>query len=108
MQSSKVEVNFCCFHRISVFGVRFLVVENRFHQDTSQDGSQEMWQTQAAHQSNKNYERDDYIFDFENDHIFVLATEEDEKTTIELDDMLEEKELHDGLREDDQWKDNQY
>ena len=82
--------NCCCFHRISVFGLRFLVVENRFHQDTSQDGSQEMWQTQAAHQSNKNYECDDYIFEFDNDYIFVFATEVNEKTTIELDDVLEE------------------
>ena len=54
IQSNKVEANFCCFHRISVFGVRFLMVENRFPQDTSQDVSQEMWQTQAAHQSKKN------------------------------------------------------
>ena len=47
----------------------------------SQDGSQEMWQTQAAHQSNKKYECDDYIF--------VFATEVNEKTTIDLDDVLE-------------------
>ena len=51
MQSNNVEANFCCFHRISVLGVRFLVVNNRFPQDTP-GGSQEMWQT------NKNYERD--------------------------------------------------
>ena len=40
-----------------------------------------MWQTQAAHHSNKNYECDDYIF--------VFSTEVNEKTTIELDDVLE-------------------
>ena len=90
IQSNNVEANFCCFHRTSVFGVRLLMVENRFHQDTSQDRSQEMWQTQAAHQSNKNYECDDYIFEFENDYIFVFATEVNEKTTIELDDVPEE------------------
>ena len=53
MQSNSVEANCCCFHRTSVFGARFLMVENRFHQDASQDVSQELWQTQAAHQSNK-------------------------------------------------------
>ena len=63
-----------------MFGVRFLTVENRFLQDVSQ----EMWQTQAAHHSNNNYVCDDYIFDFENDYIFVFATEVNEKTTIEL------------------------
>ena len=66
------------------------MVENRFSQDTYQDSSQEMWQTQAAHQSNKNYVCDDYIFEFEIDYIFVCATEVSEKTTIELDDALEE------------------
>ena len=66
------------------------MVENRFHQDTSQDEHQEMWQIQVAHQSNKNYECDDYIFEFENDYIFVFATEVSEQTTIELDDALEE------------------
>ena len=30
------------------------------------------------------------IFEFENDYIFVFATEVNEKTTIELDDVLEE------------------
>ena len=69
MESNSVEANFGCFHRMSVFGPRFLVVENRFHQDVSQ----EMWQTQAAHQSNKNYVCDDYIFEFESDYIFVFA-----------------------------------
>ena len=39
IQSNNVEANFC-FHRISVFGVRFLKVENRFPKDTSQDVSQ--------------------------------------------------------------------
>ena len=38
----------------------------------------------AAHQSNKNYVCDDYIFEFENEYIFVFATEVNEKT-IELD-----------------------
>ena len=49
-----------------------------------------MWQTQTAHQSNKNYECDDYNFEFENDYIFEYATAVHEKTTIELDDALEE------------------
>ena len=35
----------------------------------------------------------------------MFAIKVNEKTTIELDDVLE---LHDDLREDDQWKDNQY
>ena len=35
--------------------------------------SQEMWQTQAAHQSNKNYECDDYTPEIENDYIFVFC-----------------------------------
>ena len=73
-----------------MFGVRFLVVKNRFPQDTSQDVSQEMWQTQEAHQNTKNYECDDNIFESENDCIFVFATEVNEKTTIEFDDALEE------------------
>ena len=47
IQSNNVEAN-CCFHRISVFGVRFLMVGNRFSQDTSQDVSLEMWQTQKS------------------------------------------------------------
>ena len=34
-----------------------------------------MWPTQAAHQSNKNYECGDSIFEFENGYIFVFATE---------------------------------
>ena len=38
----------------------------------------------------KNYGCDDCIFEFDNDHIFVFATEVIEKTTIELDDVLEE------------------
>ena len=38
----------------------------------------------------KNYVCDDYIFEFENDYIFVFANEVNEKTTIELDDVLEE------------------
>ena len=89
MQSNNVEANFC-FHRISVFGVTFLLVESKISQDTSQDVHHEMCQTQTAHQSNTNYECDDYIFEFENDYIFVFATEVNEKTTIELDDALEE------------------
>ena len=105
IQSNNVEATCCCFHRISVFRVRFLVVKNRFHQDTSQDGSQEMWQTQAAHQSNNNYECDDYIFEFENDYIFVFATEVNEKTTIELDDVPEENYVTVYVKTT-QWKDN--
>ena len=54
IQRNNVEANFCCFHRIFVFGVRFLVVKNILLQDTSQGGSQEMWKTQAAHLSLKN------------------------------------------------------
>ena len=49
-----------------------------------------MRQTQAAHQFNKNYECDDNTFEFEIDCSFVFATEVNEKTTIELDDALEE------------------
>ena len=90
IQSNSVEVNFR-FHRSSVFGVRFLLVENRFSQDTSQDVSQDMWQTQTAHQPNENYEFDVYIFEFENDYIFVFATEVSEETTIELEDALQQK-----------------
>ena len=41
-----------------------------------------MWQAQTAHQSIKEYEFDDYIF--------ALATEIRGKTTIELEDELEE------------------
>ena len=59
-------------------------------QNVSQDVSQDVWQTQAAHQSDKNYVRDDYIFEFENDYIFVFDNEVNEKTTVELDDVLEE------------------
>ena len=39
---------------------------------------------------NKNYVRDDYIYEFENDNIFVFANEVNVKTTIELDEVLEE------------------
>ena len=49
------------------------MVENRLHQETSQDTSQEMCG-----------QTDDYIFEFENEYIFVFATEVNEKT-IELD-----------------------
>ena len=38
----------------------------------------------------KNYECDDYTFEFKNDYIFVFANEASEKTTIELDTALEE------------------
>ena len=65
-----------------------------------------MWQNQAAHQSKKNCECDDNTFEFENDYTFVFANEVSEKTTTELDKALGE--LHDGLREDDQRKDNQF
>ena len=64
------------------------MVENRFLQDASQEVSMEMWQTQAALQSNKNYACDDYIF--ENDYIFMFAREVNVKATVELDDVLEE------------------
>ena len=66
------------------------MVENRFFQDTSRDVSREMWQTQAGHRSNQFYVCDDYILEFENDYIFVFATEVNEETTMELDDVLEE------------------
>ena len=54
-----------------------------------QDVSQEMWQTPAAHLSKENYVCDDYIFEFENDYIFMFANEVNAKTTIDLDDVLE-------------------
>ena len=56
----------------------------------SQDVSEDVWPSQAAQQSNKNYECDDYTFEFENDYISVFANEVSEKTTIELDNALEE------------------
>ena len=38
----------------------------------------------------KNYECDDNTFEFESDYIFLFANEVSEKTTIELDNALEE------------------
>ena len=58
--------------------------------NVSKDVSQDVWQNQAARQSNKFYECEDYTFEFENDYIFVFANEVSEKTTIELDNVLEE------------------
>ena len=87
IQRNNVEANFGCFQRIFVFGVSFLVVKNILLQDTSQGGSQEMWKTQAAHLS---LENDDCIFEFENYYIFVFATEANEETANENDDVLEE------------------
>ena len=75
MQSNKIEVNFCCFHRILVFGVRLLMVEYRFRQDTSQDGSQKMWQAQAAEQSHKKLRVRRRHLRVLNDYIFVFAVE---------------------------------
>ena len=41
----------------------------------SLNNSQDVWQNQAAHQSNKIYECDDYTVEFENDCIFVFAND---------------------------------
>ena len=49
---------------------------------------------------------DDCIFEFENYYIFVFATEANEEIANENDDVLR-SEPHNGVREDDQWKDNQ-
>ena len=65
------------------------------------------WQLRTAHQSNKNFECGDFTTEFENDYIFEFATEVNEETTNENDDLLEDIYLHDDLREDDQRKDNQ-
>ena len=46
----------------------------------------------------------DYTVEFENDYMFEFATEVNEKTTNEIDDVLEENY---DVREDDQWKGNQ-
>ena len=53
------------------------------------------------------YECDDNIFEFENDCIFVFATEVNGKDHHRY-RRRASRELHDGLREDHQWKDNQY
>ena len=59
-ERNSVEANFR-FHHGSMFGMSFFLVENIFHQDTSQDLSQVVWQAQTVHQFKKN-ECDDYIF----------------------------------------------
>ena len=73
MLCNSVEGNFH-FHHVSFFGMMFLFehIENPLG----------VWQAQTAHQSIKEYEFDDYIFAF--------ATEISGKTTIELEDELEE------------------
>ena len=48
------------------------------------------WQLRTAHQSNKNFECGDFTVEFENDYTFEFATEVNEETTNENDDMLEE------------------
>ena len=48
------------------------------------------WQLRTAHQSNKNFECGDFTIEFENDYIFEFATEVNEETTNENDDVLEE------------------
>ena len=86
---TSVDVNFR-FHDGPMFAVRFFLVENRFSQGTSQDVSQDVWKAQTAYRSTEKYECDDYIFEFENVYIFAFVTKVSEKTTIELEDELEE------------------
>ena len=95
---SRVTVEYFCLLNL-VFGYETVLMMNILDDNprdlclslnVSQDVSQDVWQNQAAHQSNKNYEYDDYTFEFENDYIFVFANEVSEKTTIELDNALEE------------------
>ena len=47
------------------------------------------WQIRTAHQSNKNFVCGDCTMEFEKDCIFEFATEVNEKTTNEIDDVLE-------------------
>ena len=54
----------------------------------------------------KNYVHDDYICEFENDYIFVFFNEVNEKTVVELDDVLEENYMTVHVRTI-KWKDNQ-
>ena len=62
------------------------------------------WQKPRAHQSNEKFMCGDYT-EFENDHIFEFANEENEENSKVIDDLPDD-ELHDNLREDDQRKDN--
>ena len=48
------------------------------------------WQLRTAHQSNKYFECGDFTTEVENDYIFEFATEVNEETTTEKDDVLEE------------------
>ena len=48
------------------------------------------WQLRTAHQSNKNFGCGDFTIEFENDYIFEFATEVNEETTNENDDVPEE------------------
>ena len=87
MRSNNVEANFCCFHRISVFGARFLMVENRFPQDASRTYPRKcdrpkqlispMKVTYATTTSSSS-------------RTTTSSCLRNEKTTIELDDVLEE------------------
>ena len=48
------------------------------------------WQLRTAHHSNKNFVCGDFTIEFENDYIFEFATEVNEETINENDDVLEE------------------
>ena len=48
------------------------------------------WQLRTAHQSNQNFVCGDFTIEFEIDYIFEFATEVNEETTNENDDVLEE------------------
>ena len=78
---SRVTVEYSCLLNL-VFGYETVFMMNILDDNprdlslslsVSQDVSQVVWQNQAAHESNKNHECDDYTFEFENDCIFVFA-----------------------------------
>ena len=48
------------------------------------------WQIRTAHQSNENFICDDYTIEFMNEYIFEFATEVNEETANENDDVPEE------------------
>ena len=48
------------------------------------------WQLRSAHQSSENFICGDYTTEFENDHIFEFANEENEENSKENDDLPED------------------
>ena len=84
IQRNNVEANFVVSIAFLCSGRGFLWSKTDFPRKLPRTHPRKCGRPRQLNQSNKNYVCDDYIFEFENEYIFVFATEVNEKT-IELD-----------------------